>query len=503
MEVYRLGPGGGTILELLHVTSEPVSGPEVANKAFLYFLKDSGFRVKLFGQDGEPLTEANVSVLLQDQTSAPVPVAGHGQLYAKTVGGKVQLHYIADDGTVFQISPPITASDILTAVGVETAARVAAVSSEATARAAADTSETSARVAADLTKVTKGGDTDAAAVVVGTRDAQDFKIKTQDIVRLLIDKANGRQAVGDPSVATPAALHHLMGLADGDVSARTMLARIAQITDAFIGSMGVVDQFKAKNAANAYKVYSQLLQSAIIGAPGGECGNWNLSLMKAGILSTILNLNADVLLATLTLTLDMNYHNVINVADPVNPQDADTKNARDVAIAAAVSAGAGELILVEQKTLVAAAQDVTFSGLNGDVDGTYVLVATLPSQVFGMSMFLQPNGDGTHGNTGYIRQKTASLTSGGGSGIIQIGGRENGGGFVDVEMVFHAAQSLTLKDRIGQSSSIESFGGAMTTYQFFFGYPPTGNITSLVLHGDVAAAFATSSVFTLYKRKHG
>lgn len=55
MDPFRSNGDGGTILEFDPILTEPIPGPERAGRAFLYFLKGQGFRVKTFGANAEPL----------------------------------------------------------------------------------------------------------------------------------------------------------------------------------------------------------------------------------------------------------------------------------------------------------------------------------------------------------------------------------------------------------------------------------------------------------------
>lgn len=374
MEPYRQGPGGGTIFELVYVTSEPVSGPDSAAKAFLYYLKDVGFRVKLFGSDGEPLTEANVSVLLQAQTSNPPPVAGHGQLFSKSTGGVIQFFYISDTGVVSQITPVVTAADLAAAVAVEAAARAAAVTSEANTRIAADALEGQARMDADA----------------GLQSS--------------INALNGLVIHKDGSVP-----------------------------------------FEANQS--------------------------------------------------------MGSHRLTNVTDPASAQDADTKAARDVAIAAAL-AGAGQLVLVEKKVLVADATDVTFSGLLGNTDLKYVLSIQTPLIPDNVLWSLRLNGDTTDANysfqllkvlnntvTGFPNSPTGpayfAQTAGGTSSIV-----------VDLQLWAKSGNKRHyICTQPDEAVAMRTWAGHWSN--------TADEITSLTIHSDVASAIKSGCIITLYKMPNG
>lgn len=105
MDSILIGPDGGTILKFEPTLQEPVSGPARAGQAFLYYLRGVGFRIKFFGSDGEPITEANVSVIFETQTVAPDPVPGKAQVYILDVNNISQLFYQDTEGTSSQLTP--------------------------------------------------------------------------------------------------------------------------------------------------------------------------------------------------------------------------------------------------------------------------------------------------------------------------------------------------------------------------------------------------------------
>lgn len=290
MDAIRVNPpDGGTIIEFTPLTSDP-TGPERGDKAFLYFLKNAGYRLKRFGQASEPLTEAETGTVFDPQPTDPPAITGKGQVYTKVSGGQVQLFYITDTGTIYQLTPldftPFIRKDgtvafisdqplgghKLTGVGNPLSAQDAATK---TYTDAGDAATLASAEAYTLAHTGAGTDTTAYHSTDGT----------------LTPSADGSQSLGTAS------------------------RRLLQIMAEFYRV------FKGAGDANAS---AQLQDGALLFGPGGS-GGQDCQIKRTAPSTIAMDGNGGP-----AAILDMETGTIINVTDPVVAQGVATKNYVDV-----------------------------------------------------------------------------------------------------------------------------------------------------------------------------
>ena len=157
----------------------------------------------------------------------------------------------------------------------------------------------------------------------------------------------------------------------------------------------------------------------------------------------------------------------------------------------------GDFVLIETKTLVAEADTVTFSGLNGDVDGRYLLLAEVKTGSGGAGSFeIQFNGIAT--DLQYIAEAITSTSAffGGGAGGT-VGQFANVGGMSRVDI---RPRTGFPRRATGYGHSDDA-GGAMSSggLGFVTWNETVTNITSLVFKANGANKFGIGSIFSLYR----
>lgn len=163
--------------------------------------------------------------------------------------------------------------------------------------------------------------------------------------------------------------------------------------------------------------------------------------------------------------------------------------------------GSGGLTLVEHKSITANSTDVTFSGLNGDTDGVYLLTGKIKNVSGSLAgYFLQPNNATTNLDIVY------SLVNGGGasqgnSATGYIGGADNNTLFnFDLTLFARKVQNSIALNRtwIAHANNTQSASRAVTNTSGQWSETST-NITSLVVHSDQTNGIGDGSELWLYK----
>ena len=152
--------------------------------------------------------------------------------------------------------------------------------------------------------------------------------------------------------------------------------------------------------------------------------------------------------------------------------------------------------LIEEQTISGGAvTDVTFSGLDGDTDGQYYLSFYVVNAATFTTLTLRPNGLTTGQASRRITAVDGDTISTDATTTLRLGG------------VLTAAeiwgwgvlQAITGQPRMYTVNSVE----ADTTPQLEFNggiwTDTAANITSLVIHADVASAIGNDSNFRLYR----
>jgi hypothetical protein len=164
--------------------------------------------------------------------------------------------------------------------------------------------------------------------------------------------------------------------------------------------------------------------------------------------------------------------------------------------------GGGGLTLVEHKSLTASAQDVTFSGLDGDTDGIYVLKANIKNANAGTAIYsIQPNGVTTNQLTA-----TQIVTPTGTSQSTQAYWYFMGGlttakvGMATVEIQARKVQNSVALTRHMQARACHLSGGVFWNISIAGEWNESStNITNLVVHSDVSNGNGDGSEYWLYK----
>jgi hypothetical protein len=159
------------------------------------------------------------------------------------------------------------------------------------------------------------------------------------------------------------------------------------------------------------------------------------------------------------------------------------------------------LVFIERIDVAVDSQDITFSGLDGEADGAYLLsLSIVDNSVGGASISIRPNGVTTD-------QKAQSFGySASGSGVagyttLYAGSGVGGGN--------NWTSSLRMQCKAGTQRSYNGSianGDQAATFGLIFS--GTWNdiataITSLVLHASAAAGIGAGSYVTLYKIPNG
>jgi len=153
---------------------------------------------------------------------------------------------------------------------------------------------------------------------------------------------------------------------------------------------------------------------------------------------------------------------------------------------------------VETQTLLADATDVTFSGLNGDTDGRYVLFCNLKGAGVGTAnIYLRPNG-GTSNLVDTYTYAGSGFDPGTVDGTNGIIGFILSSGQIGIRVDIWPKTGLFRKWFSHGASDQPSHIWCSSNWT-----DDSTNITSLVVHSTVAAQFKAASVFTLYKMPNG
>ena len=156
--------------------------------------------------------------------------------------------------------------------------------------------------------------------------------------------------------------------------------------------------------------------------------------------------------------------------------------------------GAGALELIEAWEVSAAATSHTFSGLDGDADGLYLIVYRILQGAAGSVTTCQPNGISSN-------QSTGGVYSGAGVGTILTSALQIAGNS-DSEIGQCWFDAATGMDRTGRFNSFEWTGGSpyMVDGRWLW-LDDTTNITSLDIVASVASGIDAGSYVRLYKLK--
>ena len=186
----------------------------------------------------------------------------------------------------------------------------------------------------------------------------------------------------------------------------------------------------------------------------------------------------------------------------IDPDDASTvlDGASDPFVRTSAAGGGSGLTLIETKTVTSDVTDVTFSGLDGDTDGVYLLVFRLKAAASG-AVVLQMNGATTNhsGAQAVIRADAASFY--GGTGTWRFANPSNGD-------VYSGEVRISAKSSINGVGQRRQYwgqsGGHSGSYSQYYWYggewdDTSTNITSIVIHAEVASAIANGSQFSLFK----
>lgn len=151
--------------------------------------------------------------------------------------------------------------------------------------------------------------------------------------------------------------------------------------------------------------------------------------------------------------------------------------------------GGGGLEFLQKVTLVADSTDVTFSGLDGDVDTKYVISFRLKLyNGGGANLSLYFNGLSTNLSGLYLSNV------GSGSGVFVAFGNANA--FLNGEIQVWAKTGA-------ERQSVSVIGGNTNGILSEIWNETVSNVTSLVIHSDVASAILAGSEFTLYRMVNG
>lgn len=156
--------------------------------------------------------------------------------------------------------------------------------------------------------------------------------------------------------------------------------------------------------------------------------------------------------------------------------------------------GAGALELIEAWEVSAAATSHTFSGLDGDADGLYLIVYRILQGAAGSVTTCQPNGISSNQSTGGVYSGASAgtiLTS-----TLQLAGNS------DSEIGQCWFDAATGMDRTGRFNSFEWTGGSPYLVDGrWLWLDDTTNITSLDIVASVASGIDAGSYVRLYKLK--
>lgn len=163
----------------------------------------------------------------------------------------------------------------------------------------------------------------------------------------------------------------------------------------------------------------------------------------------------------------------------------------------------GPMALVEEQVVSGGpVQDVTFSGLDGDADGTYILHIHLKNPSGSPANYnLQPNG--SDADCFYNAFGASSGTGGaGGATKLALGTSDGGGEELYVTVTFSASKVNGLRRR-GLVYGARGLSVREIEFSTLYWEDTTTLLTALNIHGDAAGTIADGSTFTLYKMGAG
>lgn len=163
----------------------------------------------------------------------------------------------------------------------------------------------------------------------------------------------------------------------------------------------------------------------------------------------------------------------------------------------------GGLILVENKIIAANTQTVTFSGLDGDTDGSYLLLGKIKNGAASDDeVQVRPNGVTTNLTQVWANFDGSSLAVNTESNwdwiYLAANSVASGRMLISAQKVVHSVA----KERRMQSTSYTDIGGVKRCYERTGLWNETStNLTSLDIVSDIANGIGDGSVIGLYKFK--
>lgn len=163
--------------------------------------------------------------------------------------------------------------------------------------------------------------------------------------------------------------------------------------------------------------------------------------------------------------------------------------------------GGGALALVEAKIITSGVTDVTFSGLNGNADGIYLLQYAIKNGFAGTTLYsLQPNA--VTSNMTYVQQFYNSGGAGyGGGSVAYFSGADSTDAASGYLTLFAKASiNSVARDRFFSSHYTSLSGGVLQPVNFDVRWNDTStNITSLVIHASQTNGIGDGTELRLYK----
>jgi len=161
-----------------------------------------------------------------------------------------------------------------------------------------------------------------------------------------------------------------------------------------------------------------------------------------------------------------------------------------------VSITGGALQLVEHKSVGADTQEVTFSGLNGDTDLVYLLLARIVNDA-GVAVIydLQPNGTTTNQRFSYLAWTSAATANVGGTtmAVGQLAATDTG-----LFVVWFYAKTGETRLSFGQNLTADSTAISGRNVVAIWNETAT-NVTSIDFFADAANGIGDGSALTLYR----
>ncbi len=160
--------------------------------------------------------------------------------------------------------------------------------------------------------------------------------------------------------------------------------------------------------------------------------------------------------------------------------------------------------LVERKEIAAAVQSVSFTGLDGNTDEVYKLIARInkAANAAGTSIFsLRPNGVVTNQHMGRVINGAAIAFA---ADLVFYNDTTVNQEIVSLETLIHARDTVAAialpRSFMGKVISYDNLNNIMKTVEEFGGaWDTTANMTSLDVHSTIAADIGIGSTFELFK----